>query len=188
MPKRKKKPASSGGWRRHRWRIAGWALVPAILLVPLIAMRFTDSVRWTAFDFIMAAVLLSGTAALFEIALRMSRHAAYRVGAALALATAFLLVWVNLAVGIIGSEDHAANLLYVAVLVLGFVGVLAARFEPRGMAFTLAGMAGAQALIAVGTLALGWWQAAILTLVFAGLWLLSAGLFRKAARDQAAAP
>ena len=34
---------------------------------------------------------------------------------------AFLLIWINLAVGIIGSEDNPANLMYGAVLLLGLV-------------------------------------------------------------------
>ena len=36
----------------------------------------------------------------------------------------FLLFWVNGAVGIIGSEDNPANLLYGGVVLTGFVGII----------------------------------------------------------------
>lgn len=177
--------ARKGGWRRHRWRMAAWALLPLILLVPLVAMQFTDRVQWTAFDFAIAAILLSGSGAMFEVALRISRDAAYRLAVAIALATSFLLVWVSLAAGIIGAADNAANLLHAGVLAIGLAGARVARFLPHGMARALAAMAAAQALIAVVALVVDGWRAAILTLLFATLWLLAAGLFEKAARDRA---
>lgn len=34
----------------------------------------------------------------------------YRIGAAVALGAAFFEVWMNLAVGIVGSEDNPVNL------------------------------------------------------------------------------
>lgn len=182
MARRRKQDS---GWRRRRWRIAAWALLPLFLLVPLIAMQFSDTVDWTLFDFVVAAILFGGTGAMFEIAVRMSRHAAYRLASAIALLTAFLLIWVNLAVGVIGDAGNAANLLYAGLLALGLAGVLWVRFRPHGMARTLAAMAAAQTLVAAIVLVLGRWEAAMLTLVFAGLWLLSAGLFRNAAKDQA---
>ena len=65
----------------------------------------------------------------------------------MALATALLLIWINLAVGLIGSENNPANLLYVGVLAIGFIGALLARFQPLGMARALVAMAIAQALV-----------------------------------------
>ena len=44
--------------------------VTVILLVPAIAMQFSDEVNWTTFDFIMAAIVLYGFGFLFEIAAR----------------------------------------------------------------------------------------------------------------------
>jgi hypothetical protein len=43
----------------------------------------------------------------------------------------------NLAVGIIGSEDNPANLMYGGVLAVGIIGAIIARFEPHGMARAL---------------------------------------------------
>ncbi|MGB5332427.1 MAG: hypothetical protein WBM80_04545 [Woeseiaceae bacterium] len=40
----------------------------------------------------------------------------YRSAFGLALAAAFILVWMNLAVGIIGDSDNLYNLMYVGVL------------------------------------------------------------------------
>ena len=68
-----------------------------------------------------------------ELAARKTGNTAYRSGVGLALLAAFLLVWVNGAVGIIGSEDNDANVVYYGVLAVGLIGALIARFEPQGM-------------------------------------------------------
>ena len=51
-----------------------------------------------------------------ECAVRASGDTAYRLGAGAAIATAFLLIWVNVAVGFLGDEGNPANLMFVAVL------------------------------------------------------------------------
>lgn len=76
---------------------------------------------------------------------------AYRIAAGIALLAVFLLVWMNAAAGIIGDpEDGSANLpslMYLGALGVGFVGALAARFRPRGMA--LAALVTAIALMSI---------------------------------------
>jgi hypothetical protein len=74
---------------------------------------------------------------------------AYRAAVGIALATALILIWMNLAVGLIGSEDNPANLLYGGVLAVGLIGVLIARFRPHGVARALFATAIAQALVPV---------------------------------------
>jgi len=109
-----------------------------------------------------------------------------------ALAAAFLLFLVNGAVGIIGAARNDANLMYGGVLAIGIIGAIIARFQPHGMARTLFATALAQALVAVialiarlGSTAPIWpWDVLILTGFFAALWVGSALLFRKAAREQ----
>jgi hypothetical protein len=86
--------------------------VALILLVPLIGMQFTDEVAWSPFGFAFAGTLLFGTGLAFELITRKAGNRAYRAGVAVALMAAVLLVWINLAVGIIGSEDYPANMLY----------------------------------------------------------------------------
>ena len=122
----------------------------------------------------------------------MTGNTAYRAAVGVAVAAAFLLIWINLAVGIIGSEDHPANLMYGGVLAVGIIGSVIVRFQPQGMMRALVGMALAQALAAVIALIFGWgsgganWPQVIVVLngFFAALWLGSAWLFRRAAREQ----
>jgi hypothetical protein len=83
-------------------------------------------------------------------------NTAYRFAVGVALAAALLLAWMNLAVGVIGTEDDLGNLMYVGVLAVGIVGALIARFRPHGMARALFATALAQALVAVIALILGW--------------------------------
>jgi hypothetical protein len=75
----------------------------AILLVPLVAMQLTSDVTWTGFDFAIAAALLIGTGLLFELALRKLHTKPARIKAGAILGLALLLVWAELAVGIVGS-------------------------------------------------------------------------------------
>lgn len=82
----------------------------------------------------------------------MHRDNAYRIAFGLALFGAFLIVWMNLAVGIIGEPDDLANLMYVGVLAIGAIGALIGRFRPNAMARTMFAMAGAQLFITAITL------------------------------------
>ena len=82
----------------------------------------------------------------------MRYNNAYRGAFGLALLAAFLIFWMNLAVGIIGEPDDLANLMYVAVLAIGFIGALTGRFRPKAMARAMFVMAGAQVLVTAITL------------------------------------
>jgi hypothetical protein len=162
-----------------------------LLLLPLIAMQFTGEMAWDEIDFIVMGAMLFGACGAFELAARMTGNIAYRAAVGVAVVATFLLIWMNLAVGIIGSEDNPANLMSGGVLGVGIVGALLVRFQPDGMARALAGTALAQALVGAIAVILGLgstganWPGAILFLTgfFAALWLISAWLFRKAARE-----
>lgn len=117
----------------------------------------------------------------------MKNDTAYRFAASVALGTAFVIVWLNAAAGLIGIEDDdPANLMYVGVLGIGFVGAIIARFQARGLARALFATALAQAL--VGGIALTYPNTAsavaivVLHGVFVALFVGSALLFRYAAR------
>ena len=161
-----------------------------ILLLPLVAMRFTDEVDWDATDFSVMGIMLLGACGLYEGTARTTGNLACRAAVAIALVAAFLLVWINLAVGIVGSEDNPANLMFGGVLAVGIVGALVARFRPHGMARALAATALAQALVGMIALIAGWgatgangpWPLIVLTAFFTALWLASARLFWKAGR------
>lgn len=139
------------------YRIAvGPALVTlGILLIPLSAMQFSDQVNWGLGDFVAAGALLFGTGLAFKLVARKSDTIGYRAAVGVALAAALLLVWANLAVGIIGSEDNPANLMYLGVLAVGTIGAIIARFEAHGMARALFATALAQASVAAIALLAG---------------------------------
>lgn len=131
-------------------RIVRIALVTAfLLLIPLVAMQFTEEVNWDLFDFVVMGALLFGTGLAYELVARKVGATAYRVAVGVALAGAFLLVWVNGAVGIIGSENNPANVMYAGVLAVLVIGAAVARFKPQGMAHALFATAIAQAVVPV---------------------------------------
>lgn len=173
--------------------IAGLALATGfILLIPLVAMQFTDEVVWTLFDFIFAGTLLFGTGLTYKLVTRKSPDIAYRIAVSFALSCGLFLIWVNGAVGIIGSENNEINLLYFGVIAVGIIGAFITRFQSQGMSHTLFAMAFAQALIAAIALIIGMHQAPHSSVIeilgvnglFVGLFLISALWFRYIAREQ----
>jgi len=79
------------------------ASVTVILLIPFIAMQFTNEVDWSVSDFAIMGVLLYGTGLLCELVLRKVKSVQNRILICAALVIAFLLVWAELAVGIFGT-------------------------------------------------------------------------------------
>ncbi len=141
-------------------------------------------------DFLLLGVLAAAAITAFMVLkARKPHNSNYKFAVGLALAAALLLFWVNGALGIIGSGDNDANMMYAGVLAVGFAGALLARFQPTGMAHAMFATASAQLMVAViassaglGSTDPGWprelW---ILTGFFSALWVGSALLFRKAA-------
>lgn len=172
----------------NHWRTAGWTTAAALLLLPLVAMQFTDEVNWDVLDFAVFGSMLLGAGVICELAVRMTGSTAYRSAVGVAVAAGFLLIWVNLAVGIIGTEDNPANLMYGGVLAIAIIGAVMGRFHPAGMARALSVTAFAQALVGIIALAAGFGSTApgvpravmFSTGLFAALWLVSAYLFLKA--------
>lgn len=127
-----------------------WFLVPALpLLVPLVAMFFTEEVQWSLFDFVAAYVLFTGAGLSYRLVTSGATSRKYRAAAALAVLGGLSLVWVNLAVGFIGDEDNPANLLYGGVLAVGVLGAVLSRLRARGLARTLYAAAAWQFLVPV---------------------------------------
>ena len=125
----------------------------------------------------------------FELLIRMGQGTAYRLGAAVAVAGSFLLVWVSLAVGIIGSENNDANMMYAGVFATLTAGTMLVRGRAAGMVRTLGATAAVQVLAGAVALAtdagvegVAWPRDVIgATGVFTLIWLVSAGLFAVAA-------
>jgi len=85
-------------------RLTGIILTVALLLlVPFISMQFTNEVKWTLSDFVVAGLLLLGTGLLCELVIRNVHRVGYRIAICAALLIALFLVWAELAVGIFGT-------------------------------------------------------------------------------------
>ena len=151
--------------------------------------------NWDLWDFIVFGIMLLGVGVIFAAAKRKTDNAAYRFAVGVSLATAFILIWVNGAVGVIGAEDNDANMMFFGVLAVAVIGGFIARFQPHGMVTVLYATALAQGIVAAIALVAGLGSSApnwptdilLLTGFFISLWLLSASLFRKAARVQLSA-
>jgi hypothetical protein len=174
---------------RNTYRsVLGVAIATAILLlIPLLA-----NWPWTLGDFVFAGAMIFGTGLAYVLVARTGGNVAYRFAVGVALAAAFLLVWINLAVGIIGEPDEVANLMYIGVLAVGIAGAFVARFRQEEMARALLATAFAQALVAVIALIFGLGSGSppgvlgilILNGFFVSLFVGSALLFRYAGREQ----
>ena len=98
------------------------ALVTAfVLLLPLVAMQFTDEVDWGLADFVSAGVLLGGTGLLLERAARKPRNIAYRA-AAIAIGVAAIAL---------GEADDAPGLMLFGGLLIAGTVALAVRTAQR---------------------------------------------------------
>ncbi|KQN25227.1 hypothetical protein ASE86_02940 [Sphingomonas sp. Leaf33] len=175
----------------RRLRIAAWSGAVALLALPFVAMQFTREVQWTALDFVVFGAMLLVAGGAFDLLTRMAGGWPYRIGAAIGVFAGFFLIWVNLAVGIIGSEDNPANQLYALVIAIAVGGAIVSHARPKGMARTFALAAAVQLAIGALALAMGWGEGSRIyprdiigaTLVITTLWLAAAGAFAIAARN-----
>jgi len=175
--------------RGNFWRITGWGAAAGLILLPLVAMQFTNEVNWNVADFIAATIMFGSVGLGLELAVRKGNRA-YTIAAALALLVSFLSFWFTGAVGIIGNEGEISNLLFIGVIAIALAGSVIALFRPAGMAVVMVVAAIAQAAVPVvasiigdSTLAAIWApEVIILTLIFTAMWLASARLFRNAAQ------
>lgn len=79
------------------------AAIPLLLLIPFIAMQFTNEVVWDETDFIVMGMLLLAVGLGVEVVLRKIKSNKKRllwIGIVLFL---FILIWGELAVGIFGT-------------------------------------------------------------------------------------
>lgn len=164
-------------------RAVVWGGAAVAWLVPL-AARLWAGLPWTPFDFMVWGAMLLAAAGVCELGLRLSGALAYRAGVVVAAGTAFLITWSNLAVGIIGDEGNPLNQIFSGVIALALVGAFLARFRAKGMALAMAVTAAVQFGTAFIALAHEQIVFAIVG-VFSLGWLLSAWLFREAARGEA---
>lgn len=118
-----------------------------------------------------------------------TKSSAYRQAVGVGFAAVLILIWLSLGVGILGPDGDRANLMYAAVLAIGVIGSIVARFRPHRMARVLSGMALAQASVTVIALLVGLHRSGVspmaeivlLNAFFIAMFLASAWLFRTAA-------
>ncbi|PLX24456.1 hypothetical protein C0580_05220 [Candidatus Parcubacteria bacterium] len=165
----------------------------AILLIPFLAMQVTSGVSWNFFDFVFMGFFLFTTGLTYELVAKKSKNITYRVAVAAAILAVFLLVWINGAVGIIGSENNSANLLYFGVIFILVIGSAIANLQAAKMAKALFITAIAQALVPMIALiifnpqSVSWGANGVLGVFivntfFVLLFVLSALLFLKASK------
>ncbi len=75
----------------------------SLLLIPLIAMQFTDEVNWSAGDFVIMGGLLLSVAFACEFVLRKVKTTQSKILLCGAVLFVFFLIWAELAVGIFGT-------------------------------------------------------------------------------------
>lgn len=120
-----------------------------ILLVPLIAQQFTTEVNWSVADFLVMGALIFSTTLTFLLIVKSVKSLVYKAAVIMGIGSTFLMIWANLAVGLIGSGPNLGNLLYLGVIAIGFIGTFLSRFTPVGMERTMNAMALAIILLAV---------------------------------------
>ncbi|MCO6473553.1 MAG: hypothetical protein J5I57_07485 [Melioribacteraceae bacterium] len=166
-----------------------------LLLIPLLAMQFSSGVDWSLFDFIVAGFLLFGTGLTYVLLTTKVKNGTYKAGIAFGLFAGLFLIWANLAVGIIGSEDNPVNIIYYGVIGIGILGAVISRFKSRGLSLTMFVIALILLLITAIVLIYAWTQSADFRTnelmayigvhgLFIFLFSISGVLFRQAAQDE----
>ncbi len=108
----RKDPRMSRSTHRSAVRIA--VVTALALLVPLVAMQFSDGVDWGVFDFVFAGLLLGTTGALYELAVRNPRNVVFRIAATV----------IGVAAIVLGELDDAPGLvLFGLLLIIGTVAM-----------------------------------------------------------------
>ena len=116
--------AADASWRRtvSGRRTSRVPLVTAlVLLVPLIAMQFSDDVDWGVFDFVFAGVLIGGTGLLLERAMRKPANGVSRL----------VVVGIGVAAIVLGETDDAPGLVAFGGLLIVATVALAVRTAQR---------------------------------------------------------
>jgi len=74
------------------------SIVVVLLLIPFIAMQFTNEVNWSVMDFVMAGILLFSTSLVIEFVLRKVKSTKHRILISVIILLTLFLLWAELAV------------------------------------------------------------------------------------------
>lgn len=149
----------------QRRLIVWFIIVLSVLLIPLVMNQFVDGMAWGLEDFLVAGGLLFGVVIVYEMLTQKDQSVNYKKALGIALITNLILTWVNLAVGIIGSENNQVNLLYFSIPLIFLIGAVISNFKAFGLARTLNIMAIAQISIPLGALIINRPQVNILGII-----------------------
>lgn len=92
--------SSPGG---RMWRNIYWIGAALLLTVPLFAMQVTDEVDWGPEDFVAGGIMFGLLGIGFELVTRFVHSWKRRLLIGGVLVFAFLFIWAEMAVGIVGS-------------------------------------------------------------------------------------
>jgi hypothetical protein len=77
--------------------------VAILLLIPFLAMQFTNEVDWKILDFTIMGILLFSTGLLCELVMRKVKSIKHRIIICVGILLMFMLIWAEIAVGIFGT-------------------------------------------------------------------------------------
>lgn len=118
------------------------AFISALLmLIPFTVSLFSEEMEWSPFDYALIWTLLFLTGLTYSFITRNSKDAVYRLAVGLGVVSGLMLTWVNLAVGLIGSEDNPINLSYMFILATGILASFIVRFKSIAMTVVMVTMA-----------------------------------------------
>ena len=141
-----------------RWTMLIWGGAALLLSVPFFAMKFTSEVNWSASDFVVMGTLLAVACGIIELAARRGGRITHKLGVIAAVGGGFLIIWANLSVG---HEHTPYDYPFYLALVVALRVAMAHEADAEG---------GNLLVTAVSSAAI------------ASPFLLSAWLFRRAAR------
>lgn len=179
------------GRRRSLWK-APASMTALILLIPLLG-NIGYGWDWDLGAFVRIGTLVFGIGLTYELVTRNVDRVPYRAAVGVALA-AFLLVGVNFIQ--MADDVNPAAVMYFWVPLVGIVGAAMARFRRQRLAWVLFATALADAsvlaIVLIRTAQVSAWTPAVLrgfglNALFAMLFVGSALLFRRAARQESAA-
>lgn len=86
--------------KNYKWYYTIALATIVLLLIPLIAMSFTNEVKWKFLDFAVAGILISGFGIAMDRSLRNIKTRINKVLIVIFLFAVLILIWIELAVGI----------------------------------------------------------------------------------------
>ncbi len=161
-----------------------------ILVLPAIGELTVESWDWGPAGFLLMGTLLFVTFLMIELLAKQSSNTLYKIAVALTTLTTFGIIYVNLAVGIIGDGNNTSAC-YFLVVPVGFIGLAVSRLKPKGLSITAFCMAAIVLLVPTIALLLndpyileapGPLKVFILSACIAACYVVAGVLFRQAAR------